>query len=277
MINVFVSRPTKVDPEFEPGLNVFLTRLSDLGLEPRTLGVSDYPTTSPMDEVIALMDRCRGAVILGLPQLTITRGFIRARPVTDVQLATEWNHIEAALAYAKALPLLVIHHSGVSRGVFDRGTTNSYIYEQDLKSPDWPTSAGIGGAVREWRDKCLVRNEEERAGLERRERESQQANSARLVAQFEKSAGWSGRGTRCSIVIVNRGPATAYDVDLQFPEGGDPIPVNERKRKLPLRELAFEASYELISAPVMGNAPPYHAELSWRDGLGHQRAVFPLG
>jgi hypothetical protein len=31
-------------------------------------------------------------------------------------LPTEWNHIEAALAYSQQLPLLVIHHRGIKRG-----------------------------------------------------------------------------------------------------------------------------------------------------------------
>src|SRR5687767_6169556 len=110
-MNVFVSRPTVVAPEYRDGMEGFLRVLTTMDLNPRTIGTTDYPSRSPLDEVIGLMDQCVGAVILGYPQIRMSSGYIRDKPINgELLLPTEWNHIEAGLAYARGLPLLVIHH-----------------------------------------------------------------------------------------------------------------------------------------------------------------------
>lgn len=156
MVNVFLSRPSWVNGESKPGLKHFLRLLDTHAVNYRTLGITDYPTQSPLDEVIRLMDQCDGAIILGYPQITITNGLIKDQPMKEVGLlATEWNQIEAGLAYAKGLPLFVIHHTGVTRGIFDRGAINSFIYEVDFGERDWPLKPEITGAFVRWKQDVL--------------------------------------------------------------------------------------------------------------------------
>jgi hypothetical protein len=157
MIDVLVSRPTWVAPEFETGLAGFLGLLKDLGLQPRTLGATDYPAKAPLDEVIRLLDSCAGIVVLGYPQVVATAGTLKGQPIPNpLALATEWNHIEAGLGYARNLPLLVIHHVGIGRGVFDHGAIPNFIYEVDLTDPAWPLSANVRGAVKTWKGDVLT-------------------------------------------------------------------------------------------------------------------------
>lgn len=156
MSNVFISRPTWVSAEFRDGLECFLQLLTSHGLIPRTLGASDYATRTPLDEVISLMKQCSGTIILGFPQIGIKKGTLKGKSIpqgndTPFLLATEWNHIEAALAHASGLPLLVIHHKGVRRGIFDRGTISNFIYEQDLTDASWPLHREISGAFTKWK------------------------------------------------------------------------------------------------------------------------------
>lgn len=156
MTNVFVSRPSWVHSQFEEGLHGFLRVLTTLGLTPRTLGKTDYPNRAPLDEVIALLEECTGAVILGYPQIHVSSGFVRDEPITSgLLLSTEWNHIEAGLAYARKLPLLVVHHVGVGRGIFDHGATNTFIYERDLTPAHWCLAEEMQGAVKRWMRECL--------------------------------------------------------------------------------------------------------------------------
>jgi hypothetical protein len=156
-VDVFVSRPTWVAAEFEAGLAAFLRVLRSLDLTPRTLGATDYPSKAPLDEVIALMDKCAGAVILGYPQLVVETGHLKGVPINQaLELPTEWNHIEAGLAYARGLPLLIIHNRGVRRGIFDRGAMSAFLYEADLTKPGWPVEEGIHGAVQKWKNDCLT-------------------------------------------------------------------------------------------------------------------------
>lgn len=161
MINIFFSRPTWVAEEFKEGLTGFLSFLGTHDLKPRTIGSTDYPTESPLDEVIRVMDECEGAIILGYPQIYVIRGNIKGSEKNDLLLPTEWNHIEATLAYAKKLPLLIIHHKGISRGIFDHGATSKFIYEKDLSNSNWFLSENISGALMKWKASIMQRQKEE--------------------------------------------------------------------------------------------------------------------
>lgn len=143
-------------PSFVAGLDTFLSLLRSIELQPRTLGTTDYPTKSPLDEVIQLMRSCNGAIVLGYPQILVDQGRNRVTDCSGLSLPTEWNHIEAALAYAQQLPLLVIHHPGITRGVFDRGAVGAFLHEVDLTDPKWPMQDPANGAVLKWKRDCLA-------------------------------------------------------------------------------------------------------------------------
>jgi len=160
MINIFISRPTWIAEEFREGLTSFLSFLGTHDLKPRTIGSTDYPTESPLDEVIRVMDECEGAIILGYPQIYLIKGNIKGSEKNNLLLATEWNHIEATLAYAKKLPLLVIHHKGISRGIFDHGAIGKFIYEKDLSKSNWFLSDNISGALMKWKASIIQRQKE---------------------------------------------------------------------------------------------------------------------
>ncbi|MBW8035960.1 MAG: hypothetical protein FVQ79_10090 [Planctomycetes bacterium] len=163
MKRIFLSRPNWVAEGYLQGLKNFIQLLHARGLDPRTIGVTDQPTMSPMDEVIKLMRKCEGAIILGFPQIRINEGLIKDIPVKDpISLATEWNHIEAALAHTLNLPILLIHDSSVIRGVFDRGATNIFLYSVDFSNESWPHGDDINGAIDSWSnrlDEVLTENE----------------------------------------------------------------------------------------------------------------------
>ncbi len=151
-MDIFLSRPTYIDPSFEEGLKNFSKQLEKMNLKPRTLGSTDYPLHSPLDEVLKIMNECSGIIILGYPQIIIKQGFLKNNKIIeDMILGTEWNHIEAALAYSKQIPMIVIHHEGLSRGIFERGTLNSYIYSKNLKNPSWFFDEAISGALDYWK------------------------------------------------------------------------------------------------------------------------------
>ncbi len=160
MIDIFCSRPTWVAEEFREGLSGFLAFLGTHDLKPRTIGSTDYPTESPLVEVIRLMDECEGVVILGYPQIYVIKGNIKGSEKNDFPIPTEWNHIEATLAFSKNLPLLLIHHKGISRGIFDRGAITKFIYEKDLSENNWFLSDNISGALRKWKASITQRHKE---------------------------------------------------------------------------------------------------------------------
>lgn len=156
-MSVFISRPNWIDPKMKRGLDNFLGFLRDVGLNPRTLGVTDLPARVPLDEVIEILDECSGAIILGYPQMKVSSGAKKNRKITkSFLLPTEWNHIEAALAYARGFPIMIIHHKGISGGVFERGVTNTYIHNIDLSKDNWFENGKLNEFVLSWKERCKI-------------------------------------------------------------------------------------------------------------------------
>ncbi len=152
-MNVFISRPTWVPKPYEKGLNTFIKYLEGKEFEPHTLGTTDFPVDSPLDEVINLMEKSSGVIVLGYPQIKIHKGLIKEELVKDKHLPTEWNQIEGVLAYSLKKPLLIMHDIGISRGIFDRGAINKFIHEVDLRKENWFLKKEIIGALENWKEK----------------------------------------------------------------------------------------------------------------------------
>jgi len=64
--------------------------------------------------------------------------------------------MEAVLAYSLRLPLLIIHHNGIRRGIFDRGAISAFLYEIDMIDPSWPMQKSTHGALMKWKTDCIA-------------------------------------------------------------------------------------------------------------------------
>jgi hypothetical protein len=138
-IPVFVSCPTDLNDSQKKSRTVIIDELDDLGLEPRAVGRSDYPTDLPMREVLVLARRCAGGVILGFGQMRVRTGVSKPgtaneKRLTSIDLASPWNQIEAGILFSFGLPLLIFREEGIQGGVFDLGTGDVFI--QRMPPPD---------------------------------------------------------------------------------------------------------------------------------------------
>lgn len=152
--NVFLSRPTSVDRHQHFFCRRVVIALEEQELQPRTLGVTDYPSKAPLGEVLRLMTNCDGAIVLGLRQLRVETGLAKEQTdheadVRDLLLPTAWNQIEAGMAVALALPLLIIREKGVSSGVFDVGSSDQFVHQAEMSS-QWTRSAKFLDPFRAW-------------------------------------------------------------------------------------------------------------------------------
>jgi hypothetical protein len=152
--SVFVSKPNALNPEQER----FWARLRDIllerGLAPRTLGETDYPNSAPIAAVRRVLEDCDGAIILGMTQLRVADGLLKAGSPSEQTAAntlwpTAWNHIEAAMAFMRDLPLLIVRERGVGGGVFDVGNTDRFVHQADM-SPEWLGSERFLQPFNEW-------------------------------------------------------------------------------------------------------------------------------
>ncbi len=153
-IDVFVSRPTVIAKYFEQRYMALEKYLSRKGYRTRRLGAGQYTMDAPLKGVMALMRKCRGAIVLGYPQYEATATVSKAEKTQQKVYAafpTPWNQIEATLAFKQRIPVLVVAHEGVSGGIFNRGVTGEYVHTADLSVKDWHKKRDFQGIFDEWR------------------------------------------------------------------------------------------------------------------------------
>lgn len=139
MIKTFLSRPNWVPKHIDDHLEKLYLKMADLGFEANTIGKNVTSLASPFDEVVSLMKSCECTVVLGLPQIRVTAGTVKGIDVSDsFSLPTEWNQIEAAISIMLGKPTLMMIHRGVAtRGLFERGAANVFVYEFHTLGPKW--------------------------------------------------------------------------------------------------------------------------------------------
>jgi len=124
--SVFLSLPALRTPLQEAACDRLVTLLRREGLDPHQLPRSDYPPSDAMSEIYRRLKGCAGAVVFG---------FRVPAPAPDGSPvgASPWIHVEAGMAYACNLPLLIVREPGVAAGAFDDAVAGHRTHLLDLE------------------------------------------------------------------------------------------------------------------------------------------------
>jgi hypothetical protein len=112
----------------------------------------EYPASGSLGELRRLMSGCSGLVIVGVRQLTVADGTLRPgtpeeAQVRNVTLPTPWSQIEAGMAFALELPVLVVSDRLWNAGVFGVRDESSGLALVDLAAS---STEEVDNRVREW-------------------------------------------------------------------------------------------------------------------------------
>jgi len=199
---IFVSVGKTSTPEQEQFLCAIEDRLRAEGLSPHTVGRNTFSAKAPLKSVMELISECSGAVVLALerthfPNGTERRGSPSATELEDVRLPTPWNQIEAALAYCKERPLLVIVEEGLrDEGLLEKG--NDW-YVQRLR----PTHAALStvefnGILASWKEEVMAcDNSHSRTGSPA---DPSQMTLLQLVGSLKPAQLWSFLGALALLI-----------------------------------------------------------------------------
>ena len=154
-IPVFVSSPTLLSPNQAVVRKYMTELLMSEGLEPRTLGSSDFGIDFPLKEVHSVAKHCSGGVILGFKQMIAENLIVkpetsRQEKVKDVSFPTPWNNLEAGVLFALQLPLVVFREEGVCGGVFDPGASEVFVQDLPSSSPSDRQDQLIRTVIQNW-------------------------------------------------------------------------------------------------------------------------------
>lgn len=153
--SIFLSYPKPSFQSQQRFVDQAVAYLRGRGLEPRTLGVTDYDTDAPLKAIRRLMIESNGLITIAFRRTLVERAVVR--PGTDLPgsvesvmsnqwLTTPWAHIEPAMAYQIGLPILLLRERGViADGLLERGVVGLYMPEFDVsgdaevyfKSAEW--------------------------------------------------------------------------------------------------------------------------------------------
>jgi hypothetical protein len=149
MTDVFLSVGKTFNPRQELFVREIERLLNEHSLRPRALGRNEWSADQPLRAIRHLMDECDGAVVVAFERLylveaTDQRGGAAQRAIRDQFLPTVWNHIEAAMANAKGLPLLVMAERGIVPEGMLEGRHDWYVQEVSLEPAELRTAETLG-------------------------------------------------------------------------------------------------------------------------------------
>jgi hypothetical protein len=155
--DIFISVGATANERQEGFVRAVEDRLRAANLVPHTVGRNTFSSGAPLAKVIELLDTCGGAVVIALERSFFQagvekRGGPKETQLTDINLPTPWNHIEAAMAYSRGLPLLMIVENGLKpEGLLATGYDWNVQY-LDL-SPSQLGTVEFEGVFQDWMSK----------------------------------------------------------------------------------------------------------------------------
>lgn len=158
-LNVFVSVGGTATEQQEAFVRAVEDRLRSEGLIPHTVGRNAFSADAPLKTVTELLDRFSGTMVIALERSYFAsgmekRGGPKEIALADVKLPTPWNQIEAAMTYARGLPLMVVVEAGLkSEGLLERGYD---WYVQWVKQEAAALSTNeFNGVLASWKQKMI--------------------------------------------------------------------------------------------------------------------------
>ncbi|WP_188664750.1 hypothetical protein [Terasakiella brassicae] len=154
-VPVFLSYPKPHQKAQNQFIQKLKKKLKNLGLEPMTLGDSDYDMEAPLVGIRRLMNQSCGLINVSFKRSKIHSGTFKcdadinnndAQPIKDIWLSSPYSQIEPAMAFQLGLPVLIIREKDVlADGVLEKGVLGIYMPEVDLskdmkeyfKSKEW--------------------------------------------------------------------------------------------------------------------------------------------
>ena len=143
--DVFLSVGRTFTEEQERFVSSLELTLRTAGLNPRTVGRSDFSSKAPLRRIADVLEECHGSVVLAFErsralQLVDRPGSPEEQQFDDARFPTVWNQIEASMSYAKGLPLLVLVQSGLRDDGLLEARYDWYVQWIDLQEASLRTN-----------------------------------------------------------------------------------------------------------------------------------------
>ena len=160
--NIFISVGGTASAKQEAFVRAVEDRLRSEGLVPHTVGRNTFSADAPLETITELMDSCIGTVVIALERTYYPSGFDKPggpnqAALSDVRLPTPWNQIEAAMAFSRGHPMMVIMEKGLkSEGLLERGH-KWYVQWVAVDAASLST-VEFNGVFGSWKSKVMIQH-----------------------------------------------------------------------------------------------------------------------
>jgi hypothetical protein len=229
---IFVSVGSTCNPSQEEFVKAIEDRLRSEGFVPQTVGRTAFSSDAPLKAVTELMDQCSGMMVIALersyfPAGVEKRGGNSEKHLLDVKLPTPWNHIEAALAYSRHLPIFAIVEEGLkAEGLIEPGY-DWFVLSLPLV-PSQLHSVQFNGILSDWKSKIINYGPARAASIR-----ASEMTVADLLGSLKPVQLWSLLVTLAGLL----GGAFAFGIKFQELSARQP---NATHQSRPLQTLAGE-------------------------------------
>jgi nitrogen regulatory protein PII-like uncharacterized protein len=138
--------------------------LEAAGLSPRQMEKNEWSSEQPLRAIKRVIDQCHGAVVIAFARYQFPSGIEREKngaekQLNDIRMTTVWNQIEAAMAYTRGLPLLVIGEQGLLDDGLLEGRYDWKVYWTDF-TPEHLNSDAFIGYLESWKQLVIAHSRE---------------------------------------------------------------------------------------------------------------------
>ena len=154
MTKIFISKGSAATQEQRAFVDAILEVLDTVAISARIMGENEWSHEQPLKAIKKIMKECDGAVIIAFTRTQFEEGVELKKdqtvPISNINLPTTWNHIEASMAYSFELPLLVVAENSLkSEGLIEDGY-DWRVYWTDL-DPEVVKSDSFKGFLQSWK------------------------------------------------------------------------------------------------------------------------------
>lgn len=159
---VFISAGTAATRTQADAVDAIFRSLETAGLAPRQMERNEWTAEQPLRGIKRIISECDGAVVIAYTRYKFPFGVERQKnglekQLADVCITTVWNQIEAAIAYTKDLPLLVIAEHGLLSDGLLEGRYDWKVYWTDF-TPEQLRSDAFLGFLESWKQLVTTEN-----------------------------------------------------------------------------------------------------------------------
>ena len=212
--NVFISMGTPYNSSHTKCRESLIELLREGGVKPRVIDVTDYSTGNPLTDICKILKQCDGAIIVAYERTFVDTGLEKRKSPAEKQLAavrytTPWNQIEAAIAHALGLPILVLVENGLKEEGLLEDKFDWYVERLEISARTF-ANKDVRGRLLAWCRKVQIDKKKPDGGT------SIDAHNMTISDAFQLMTLRTGAYLAVAIVFIFSSGMAAYPIISQI-------------------------------------------------------------